>query len=228
MDATHPNIPDPDQLERKLRDGSAEIGGERWVSATRAMRIIGCPRATYHNWHTHRGLPIKHVKCKRTRKTPNGVIACVPLRGLLDCVAQYDARPDWSHDEDELIEERYGQWRTATIADKLGRSERAVRDRANHLGLTLTSAQGLLNTADVARLLDVTPSRVNHWCNGCEPALKHRRVPSGRAYIQIDPEDLLAFLQRRADIASRISHQAMRRLQRRAMPLHQRRKAVAA
>lgn len=216
------------QLIDQLTAASVEIDGQRWVHAARAMRIIGCPRQTYCNWQTYRGLRVKQLRCDRSRRTPSGRLVALHLADLLACLGRYSPRPNWTEDQDEQLAELYGRQKVQTVARKLGRSLRAIKYRACELGLTLKDAQGLLTAAEAARMLGVSSGRVSCWCTKCSPPLKHRRVPARRSYYQIDPADLHAFLVSRPDLRERISPLALERLARRAIPAGERRKAVAA
>lgn len=42
----------------------------------------------------------------------------------------------WRPEEDRLIRAYYGKWATAQLARELGRTEKAVRQRANNIGAT--------------------------------------------------------------------------------------------
>jgi DNA-binding transcriptional regulator YdaS (Cro superfamily) len=231
MDATKPNIPDPDQIERELAAASAEHDdGKRYVRASVAARIIGVGPGLQTRWIRDGRIMPMRFRVPRGPRAPRGILTAWPLNQAIVCARRYwtNSNRKWTEEEDEFLLAALGELDHATIAAGLQRSACAIAQRATDLGYTQRNAQGLLTTGEVARLCGVSREAVNNWCLKMARPLRFSRVPSADRAKLISTDDLRGFFKANPASFERLSKQAQARIDRVTMTVHQRRKAVAA
>ena len=215
--------------ELKLRQASVEHDGERFIRASVAARIIGIGPGMQTRWIKDGHVVPRRFQVPRGRKAPRGIVTAWPLNQTIERARAYRPQSErsWSEQEIDELAESIGTLRIEKIAQRLGRSVGAVRDKMMELGINQRNAQGFMTTGQIAKLCGVSREAVQQWCLRSSPPLKFRRSPAQDRVKLIDPEDLVAFLRQHPAILNKKSWTIQRRIERRLKPLHERRKAVS-
>lgn len=101
----------------------------------------------------------------------------------------------YTKEEDEYIEEKWGQISLQAIAKKLGRSKEAIESRGYKLGLGgSTYIADMLTTGDCAKIVGVDITTINNWIKSFGLKAKLKKVNVKSVY-RIDMNDFAKFLE---------------------------------
>lgn len=92
----------------------------------------------------------------------------------------------WTTDEINYLKEYYGSRNVKRISEDLGRTSNAVTQKANRLGLEMTTADEWLTIADFCLYTNLSRSTVEYWIRYCGFPTRLKRVYKKR-YRIVDP-----------------------------------------
>lgn len=220
------NPEDRDMVER-LEAAAVEVGDEWLVRACVAAKIIGCSAGMQTQWIKSGRITPSRARVAASQRNPSGWVTGWPLAQAINCGLSHHrmSRP-WTEEDEDRLMELLGTQPIEEVAELLGRSVCAVRERYRQLGVTETDAQGLMTVGVAASLCGVAPVTVRKWCTHRVPRLHHTRLPSRRRNYMISIDSLLVFFRRHPEKFDRLSMAAQRRIERAGLGAGVRRKAV--
>src|SRR5690606_32365443 len=117
----------------------------RYIRANKAARIIGCGPGMQTGWIKYGRIhPVRH-RIKPCQASPCGWVTAWPLGQAIACGLTYGKQSrHWTEAEEDQLLELLGTVPIAQIAATLARTVEAVRIRARELGISETTAQGLM------------------------------------------------------------------------------------
>lgn len=180
---------------QKLESVAAEDDdGVRWVRASRAMEALGLHRGTYIHWRK-RGhcLTVNHIITKRRRTCTDGVIVALRYDEVVRAYKSRRKVRNWSRADVEFLEDWYAVRSIPWIAQKLDRTEVAIKEKVKDLGMSLAPTNGSLGVGEVSTILGVPRSRVKVWFQR-HPRELRNRSRSVSKLMSTSPKRVMAFL----------------------------------
>lgn len=110
-----------------------------------------------------------------------------------------NSKKTWSPDDDDLLEDKWGNWTIKTLSERLGRTEKAILHRVSFLGLgsSLTHDE-CLTASEIARILNMNKSTICKWIN--KKGLKSvKKALIKQPVHRVKLKDLLDWLEKNQD-----------------------------
>lgn len=92
----------------------------------------------------------------------------------------------WAGSEVEFLKEHYGNKTVKYISEELGRNSSAIIQKANRVGLTMTTASDWLTIADFCLYTGISRSTVEYWISACDFPTRVKRIYK-KKYRVMDP-----------------------------------------